>query len=79
MDKELFEILKSIQEDIREIKSSQERVESKLDHVFEQTVDLTEFKTEVITKLDSIQSDLNAVEVVTSKNWNDIARLKIIK
>lgn len=79
MDKELLEILKSIQEDIREIKSGQERVESKLDHVFEQTVDLTEFKTEVITKLDSIQSDLNAVEVVTSKNWNDIARLKVIK
>lgn len=86
MDKELLEILKSIQEDIAGIKSSQndtakklDTIETKLDHVFEQTVDLTEFRMDVITKLDNIQNDLSTVEVVTSKNWNDIAKLKIVK
>ena len=34
---------------------------------------------EVVNKLDNMQKDLNAMEVVTSKNWNDIAQLKAIK
>jgi hypothetical protein len=45
----------------------------------DQTADLTEFRTETKEKLQKIHSDLNAVEVVTSKNWNDIATLKIVK
>ncbi|KRQ86442.1 hypothetical protein ABG79_01644 [Caloramator mitchellensis] len=62
------------------------KIEGKLDSVFNQVADLTEFKTDVNTKLDNISSevseikeDLSAVELVTSKNWNEIARLKIAK
>lgn len=30
-------------------------------------------------KIDELRKDLNAVEIVTSKNWNDIAQLKAVK
>jgi len=56
-----------------------DRIEKKLDSVVEQTADLTEFRTETKSQLQKIHSDLTAVEIVTSKNWNDIATLKIVK
>ena len=56
-----------------------DRVEKKLDAIIDQTVILTEFRTEVNLKLDRIEGDLNNVEIITSKNWNDIAKLKAVK
>jgi len=63
-----------------------DRIEGKIDSVIEQTADLTEFRTETKDKLDNIDTeikgirqDLNAVEIVTSKNWNEIAQLKAVK
>lgn len=63
-----------------------DRIEKKIDCVIEQTADLTEFRTETRDKLDKIEievkgirEDLNTVEIVTSKNWNEIARLKAVK
>ena len=38
-----------------------------------------EFRTEVNLKLNRIENDLNGVELITSKNWNDIAKLKAVK
>lgn len=34
---------------------------------------------EVNAKIDTLTEDLNTVEIVTSKNWNDIAKLKSVK
>jgi len=34
---------------------------------------------EVINKVENMQKDLNTMELVTSKNWNDIAQLKAVK
>ena len=34
---------------------------------------------EVVNKIDNMKKDLNTMELVTSKNWNDIAHLKAIK
>ena len=34
---------------------------------------------QVVNKIDNMQKDLNTMELVTSKNWNDIAQLKAIK
>jgi len=63
-----------------------DRIERKIDSVIEQTADLTEFRTETKDKLEVIENevkgmrqDLNTVEIVTSKNWNEIARLKAVK
>ncbi|WP_157629738.1 hypothetical protein [Clostridium cellulovorans] len=34
---------------------------------------------ELTDKIDEFRKDLNDVEIVMSKNWNDIAKLKSIK
>ena len=47
MEKEILEILKSIQLDIKGLKESQERLENKIDGVVEQTADLLEFRTQI--------------------------------
>lgn len=75
MEKEILEILKEIQKDIKGLKDGQERLEKKLDGVVEQTADLTEFKTSVLSTLE----DLKEVEEVTKVNCYDIAKLKAIK
>jgi predicted nuclease with TOPRIM domain len=94
MDKELLENLsklfdeklKPIQDDIKDMKSSQSRIEKKLDAVVEQTADLTEFRTEtrdkldnIVTEVTAIRRDLTNVEIITSSNWTDIAKLKAVK
>ena len=61
--------VKDIKSDVKEFKEQFTDFESKSanNHV------------EVISKINNMQKDLNTVEVVTSKNWNDIAQLKAIK
>jgi archaellum component FlaC len=82
--------LRPIQSDIKDLKDGQkntnqrlDRIEKKLDAVNDQTTDLTEFRTETGDKLNNISSDvediketISTVEMITSKNWNDIAKLK---
>lgn len=34
------------------------------------TTELSEFRTEVNEKLDSLQRDIYAMEIITSKNWS---------
>ena len=82
--------LNPIQSDIKDLKDGQkntnqrlDRIEKKLDAVNDQTTDLTEFRTETGDKLNNISSDvediketISTVEMITSKNWNDIAKLK---
>lgn len=75
MDKEILEILKSLQDDTKEIKSALKEIDRKLDGVVEQTADLTEFRTSVISRL----YELKEVEEVTKANCYEIAKLKIIK
>lgn len=75
MEKEILEILKSLQKDNQEIKSELKEINRKLDGVVEQTADLTEFKTTVLEKLE----DLKAVEEVTKVNCYEIAKLKVAK
>jgi peptidoglycan hydrolase CwlO-like protein len=80
MDNDKIEILlNQLLEGQKDITIKVDRIEKKLDGVVAQTADLTEFRTETKEKLQKIHSDLTAVEVVTSKNWNDIATLRIVK
>lgn len=86
MEKEILEILKSIQLDIKGLKESQERLENKIDGVVEQTADLLEFRTKITDTVQQIKSDVEAikkdvtnVEVITASNWADIAKLKAVK
>nr|WP_143327705.1 hypothetical protein [Clostridium sp. USBA 49] len=64
-----------LKEDVLELKEGQERLEKKIDSIFEQTVDLTEFKTSVLVKLE----DLKEVKEVTKTNCYEIAKLKAVK
>ncbi|MGL5567787.1 MAG: hypothetical protein ACRDB9_00950 [Cetobacterium sp.] len=82
MEKEILEILKSIQESqnaivkrLDNLEEGQKRIESKIDGITDQTADLTEFRTAVVTKLD----ELKEVEEVTKVNCYDIAKLKAVK
>ena len=86
MEKEILEILKSIQLDIKGLKESQERLENKIDGVVEQTSDLLEFRTKIKDTVQQIKIDVEAikkdvtnVEVITASNWADIAKLKAVK
>lgn len=86
MDKEILEILKLMQEDIKGLKNGQERLETKLDGVVEQTANLLEFRSEVtkdIKKIkvdvEEIKKDMYRVEEATANNWADIAKLKAVK
>ena len=67
--------ISGMKNDIDTLKKGQERIENKLDGVVEQTADLTEFKTYVLSKLE----ELNEVEEATKTNCYDIAKLKSIK
>ncbi|MCC0645443.1 hypothetical protein KGF41_14345 [Clostridioides sp. ZZV14-6150] len=61
-----------MQNDITEIKSDVKINRNTLDAVIKHTSKLVEDTTD-------IKKDLNKVEIVTSSNWTDIAKLKSIK
>jgi len=86
MEKEILEILKAMQQDIKGLKESQERLENKIDGVVEQTADLLEFRTKITDtvqqikiEVEAIKKDVTNVEVITASNWADIAKLKAVK
>lgn len=67
--------LESLEEGQKEIKIELSTISKNVDGIVEQTADLTEFRTNVILKLD----DLKEVEEVTKANCYEIAKLKIVK
>ena len=79
MEKEILELLKAMQKDIADIKEEQsktnerlDRIEKKIDSVYDQTADLTEFRTDTTDKLNKLIN-------VTKDNCYEIANLKIVK
>ena len=88
MDEEILNELRSIFKE--ELKAEFEPIKA---DIKEMKSDIKEFKNqftdfegksannhvEVLNKIDNMQKDLNTMELVTSKNWNDIAQLKAIK
>lgn len=54
----------------------QEEIKGEIRAITEQTVGLTEFRYEVNEKLDRLTDEVNTMEIITSKNWTDIAKLK---
>lgn len=86
MDKEILEILKSIQNDIKEIKLKQNetyQIVKALEHSSEvnkaehdkMANDITHIKGEVA----ALRKDMSTVEIVTANNYADIAKLKVLK
>lgn len=93
MENQILEILKQIQsEQVKtnerlgkleegqiKLQDGQDRIEKKLDAVYEQTADLTEFRTETKQSIDALRKDINAVINVTKSNCYDITYLKSAK
>ena len=81
--KGMAENINSLTMEVKELKAGQEELKvdvkelkEKINNVYNQTADLTEFKTEVNAKLDTLHDNISNVEIVTATNWADIARLK---
>ena len=58
------------------LEEGQEEIKRDLKAICEQTADLTEFREEINVKIDKLTEDFSTIEMVTSKNWSDIVRLK---
>ena len=86
MENKILEVLNQLLDGQNNTNEKLERIEKKMNSVVEQTADLTEFRTEtkeqlinINNEVNGIRQDLNTIEIVTSKNWNEISRLKAVK
>ena len=79
MEKEILEILKAMQQDIKGLKDEQQKANEKLDRI-EKKIDITyDQVARSAEDITSIKKDLCFVEEATARNWNDIAKLKAVK
>ena len=65
-----------IRRDQEQIRRDQEEIKRDIKAIIEQTAELTEFRYEINDKIDKLAEEFYTMEIVTSKNWNDIAKLK---
>jgi len=86
LENKILEVLNQLLDGQNNTNEKLERIEKKMNSVVEQTADLTEFRTEtkeqlinINNEVNGIRQDLNTIELVTSKNWNEISRLKAVK
>ena len=75
----VLEKLGQLDEKVDNLEQGQQEIKKDLKAVINQTADLTEFKEEINTKVDKVIDELSTIEIVTSKNWNDIAKIKAVK
>lgn len=66
----------NIEERLTNLEEGQKEIKKDIKSIVEQTVDLSEFRYEINEKVDKLAEEFNTMEIVTSKNWNDIAKLK---
>jgi predicted nucleic acid-binding Zn-ribbon protein len=84
--KSLKEGQQNLQQGQQDLQQGQNRLENivkeidrKTSAIFDQTADLSEFKTSTVDSLSRIETELNTIEKVTAKNCFDITHLKAIK
>lgn len=63
----------------KSLEIGQKEIKKDIKAIIEQTANLTEFREEINNKVDTLTNELNTIEFITSKNWNDIAKLKLAK
>lgn len=86
MDKEILDILKSMQSDIKEIKSKQEetyQIVKALEHSAQvNKAEQDKMANDIVHikgNVEALRKDLSTVEIVTANNYADIAKLKAVK
>lgn len=70
------EFQKLVLEELKDLKEGQNRIEKKLDAVYDQTAILTEFRTEANMKLDSIIEDNKSIHEVLGEHEIAIRTIK---
>lgn len=79
MDKEILEILKRLEirqnETYQIVKALEHSAEVNKAERDKMTNDISHIKGDV----EAIRKDISNVEIITSSNWNDIAKLKSVK
>lgn len=79
MEEKIYELLLKMNKQLENIDNKLESMDKKVEAIFDQTADLTEFKTEVKTSLEIINNKLENVDEVkdvTVMNAFDIQLLK---
>ena len=66
----------SMEKDVKELKEGQKNIENL---ILELDPKNANRHLEISEQIEELKKDLNAVEIVTSKNWNDIAKIKAVK
>ena len=93
MENEILKILKNMQSDIKEIKDDvkelkvQVKENAQILKALEHSSEVNKAEHDKIINnlahvqgdIEGLRIDLTTMEIVTSKNWNDIARLKAIR
>jgi hypothetical protein len=79
MEDEVISLLNQLLEGQRDMNLNFSRIEKKIDVATEQT---TIIKRKIISigfDIEDMKNDVNAIEIITSKNWTDMEKLKRIK
>jgi hypothetical protein len=71
------EMIKQVLKELKGLKEGQDRIESKLDSVYNQTADLTEFRTETRQGISDIKDTLKFILHKEIENEKDIFTLKL--
>lgn len=86
MDKEILDILKDMQGDLKSIKTTQNEhtqilraLEHKTDVLSAEQENMKHEIAEIKGEVKSIRKDMSSVELITANNWADIAKLKAVK
>lgn len=66
----------NLEEGQRNFEEGQKSIQKDIRSITEQTAGLMEFRYEINEKVDNLTEEIRTMEIVTSKNWNDIAKLK---
>lgn len=82
-EEKILQVLQSLTEGQKQLFEGQNRLEKKVDD-FKAQFEEHEAKDasrhiEMMSEIKELRKDINAVEIVTAKNWRDIADLKIVK
>lgn len=77
----VLEKLENLDDKVKNLEQGQKDIKKDLESIIERTADLSEseFRSEINEKMDKLAEELNMIEIVTSKNWNEITRLKAAK
>lgn len=90
MENKIYDLMEKMYVELQEVKAEVKqnsnhilRLENKMDEKFAALFDgrqgTNEKLDEINDKVDGISSDVSSIELITSKNWHDVAVLKKAK